>query len=242
MTSATGLLHVGRTAAARMLAAVSGAGTAVQMDENAVRTAYRRWAPFYDSTFGAFSTAGRRNAVDLINESSGRVLEVGVGTGLSLPRYGKHLEIVGIDLAPEMLERARSRVAAHNLDNISGLHEMDAGHLDFPDASFDTVVAMYVITVVPQPDKVMRELARVVKPGGQVLLVNHFSQENGFRGFLERRMATFADLLGWHSVFELSRVMVVDDLVMKDRSALRPLGIFTMVRFVKSAPGCTTGS
>jgi len=218
-----------RSAVAQVLHALGG--TAVQLDEGAVRTAYRRWAPFYDYTFGAVSTAGRRHAVDMINKSQGRVLEVGVGTGLSLPSYAKHLDIVGIDIAPEMLEKARQRVASGNLDNVSGLHEMDAGNLAFPDASFDTVVAMYVITVVPNPEQVMRELARVVKPGGQVMLINHFSQTEGVRGFLERRMAPFAEVLGWHSVFELSRVMVADTLKMRDRQSLRPMGIFTMLRF-----------
>lgn len=213
---------------ARALSVISG--KAVQMDEDAVRTAYRRWAPIYDTTFGRISTAGRRHAVAHINQSSGRVLEVGVGTGLSLPQYGRHLEITGIDLAPEMLEKARERVAANNLDHVTGLHEMDAEKLAFPDASFDTVVAMYVMTVVPNPEAVMRELARVVKPGGQVLLVNHFSQRDGVRGFIERSMAPFGDRLGWHPVFDVSRVMVCDDLELKDTKSLRPLGIFTMLR------------
>jgi phosphatidylethanolamine/phosphatidyl-N-methylethanolamine N-methyltransferase len=208
---------------------------AVQLDEGAVRDAYRRWAPVYDYTFGAVSTAGRRHAVQIINGGSGRVLEVGVGTGLSLPDYKKHLDIVGIDLAPEMLEKARERVKTEKLVNISGLYEMDASSLRFPDNSFDTVVAMYVITVVPDPQKVMLELARVTKPGGEVMLVNHFSQEQGVRGWVERQMAPFADLVGWHSVFDVSRVMVCDDLKLMDRKSLRPLGIFTMMRFRKEA-------
>lgn len=206
-----------------------------QMDEDAVREAYRRWAPVYDYTFGKISTAGRRHAVEHINASSGKVLEVGVGTGLSLPEYKPHLDITGIDLAPEMLQKARERVAAEGLKNVAGLYEMDAGNLEFPDATFDTVVAMYVITVVPEPEKVMRELDRVVKPGGQVLLVNHFSQEEGVRGWVERKMAPFADLVGWHSVFELSRVMGCEDLKLVERKSLRPWGIFTMLRFQKEA-------
>jgi len=218
-----------RSALTQVISALGG--QAVQLDESAVRTAYRRWAPFYDYTFGVVSTAGRRHAVDVINQSQGRVLEVGVGTGLSLPRYAKHLEVVGIDIAPEMLEKARQRVAAQNLDHVTGLHEMDATQLAFPDASFDTVVAMYVITVVPNPEQVMMELARVVKPGGSVMLVNHFSQTEGVRGFLERRMAPFAELLGWHSVFDMSRVMGTDTLKLRDRRSLRPMGLFTMVRF-----------
>jgi len=208
---------------------------ALQLDEGAVRDAYRRWAPVYDYTFGAVSTAGRRHAVEIINSSSGRVLEVGVGTGLSLPDYKKHLDIVGIDLAPEMLEKARERVKTENLAHVSGLHEMDASNLRFADNAFDTVVAMYVITVVPDPQKVMLELARVTKPGGEVMLVNHFSQEQGVRGWVERQMAPFADLVGWHSVFDVSRVMVCNDLKLIDRKSLRPLGLFTMMRFRKEA-------
>ena len=171
----------------------------------------------------------------LINGSSGKVLEVGVGTGLSLPEYRPHLDITGIDLAPEMLEKARERVKTEGLKSVTGLYEMDAGNLQFPDATFDTVVAMYVITVVPEPDKVMRELARVTKPGGQVLLVNHFSQEEGVRGWVERKMAPFADLVGWHSVFDVSRVMICEDLQLVERQSLRPWGIFTMMRFRKEA-------
>lgn len=224
-------------AATRVRASGAGAAAAAahrhQMDEDDVRDAYRRWAPVYDYTFGKISTAGRRHAVEIINASQGRVLEVGVGTGLSLPEYKRHLDIVGIDLAPEMLEKARERVEKENLPNVTGLHEMDAGDLQFPDASFDTVVAMYVITVVPKPEQVMRELARVTKPGGQVLLVNHFSQDDGVRGWVERRMAPLADIVGWHSVFDVSRVMVCDDLKLMEKRALRPWGLFTMMRFKK---------
>ncbi len=224
-----------RNKSPRPLFASASDATAHQMDEADVREAYRRWAPVYDYTFGKISTTGRRHAVEIINSGSGKVLEVGVGTGLSLPEYKSHLEITGIDLAPEMLERARERVAAEKLTNVAGLYEMDAGNLQFPDASFDTIVAMYVITVVPDPEKVMRELARVVKPGGEVMLVNHFSQDDGVRGWVERRMAPFADLVGWHSVFDDSRVMVCDDLKLIERRSLRPWGLFTMMRFRKEA-------
>jgi phosphatidylethanolamine/phosphatidyl-N-methylethanolamine N-methyltransferase len=203
------------------------------MDEHEVKAAYRRWAPVYDHTFGAVSAIGRKSAVKQVNKNHGRVLEVGVGTGLSLPDYRRDLEIVGIDLSPEMLKKAQERVEKANLKNIAGLYEMDAGELAFDDNSFDTVVAMYVMTVVPQPEKVMQELARVTKPGGQVLLVNHFSQEQGVRGWVERQMAPFADKIGWHSVFDTSRVMVCPDLELKERRALQPLGIFTMMRFAK---------
>ncbi len=206
------------------------------LDTASVRHAYRRWAPVYDYTFGKIAEAGRKHAVEIINKRKGRVLEVGVGTGLSLPSYGPHLTVTGIDLSPEMLEKAQEKVTRQRLANVDGLHEMDAGALAFPDETFDTVVAMYVMTVVPDPDKVMRELERVCAPGGEVILVNHFSQEEGVRGFFERKLAPFADLIGWHAVFEVDRVLICDDLRLVDRRALRPFGLFTMLRFVKE-PG-----
>jgi len=211
----------------------AGRAAAAQMDETAIKAAYRRWAPVYDNTFGRFTTEGRRHAVEIINQRHGKVLEVGVGTGLSLPEYGRHLELVGIDLSPEMLDKAREKVVEEGLSNVTGLHEMDAGELNFPTGSFDTVVAMYVMTVVPEPEKVMRELARVCRVGGEVILVNHFSQEEGVRGWVERRMAPFADKLGWRPVFDVDRVMVCDNLRLVGRRALRPWGLFTMLRFEK---------
>jgi phosphatidylethanolamine/phosphatidyl-N-methylethanolamine N-methyltransferase len=206
-----------------------------RIDEDVVKSAYRRWAPVYDNTFGRVSTEGRKHAVQMINRRKGRVLEVGVGTGLSLSEYSSHLEVVGIDLSPEMLDKARERVANERLHHVSGLHEMDAGDLKFPDGSFDTVVAMFVMTVVPEPEKVMRELARIAKPAGEVILVNHFSQEEGVRGWMERRMAPFAEIIGWRPVFDVARVMVCNDLRLVERQSLRPWGIFTMMRFAKSA-------
>jgi phosphatidylethanolamine/phosphatidyl-N-methylethanolamine N-methyltransferase len=206
------------------------------MDTTSVRDAYRRWAPIYDLTFGKIAEAGRKNAVQIINRRRGRVLEVGVGTGLSLSCYGSHLTITGIDLSSEMLAKAEDKVDRHNLANVAGLHEMDAGALAFPDESFDTVVAMYVMTVVPEPERVMLELERVCATGGEVILVNHFSEDEGVRGFLERKLAPFADLIGWRPVFDIDQVLVCEDLRLAERRSLRPFGLFTMLRFVKE-PG-----
>jgi phosphatidylethanolamine/phosphatidyl-N-methylethanolamine N-methyltransferase len=214
---------------------------AAHIDQDAVKNAYRRWAPVYDNTFGRVAAEGRKHTVEIINQGKGRVLEVGVGTGLSLPAYGRHLEIIGIDLSPEMLEKARDRVASESLPHVAGLHEMDASQLAFAEASFDTVVAMYVMTVVPEPEKVMRELARVCRPGGDVIIVNHFSAEQGkpgwesMRGWVERRMAPFADKLGWRPVFDVDRVLVCEDLTLMEKRGLRPWGLFTMMRFRKAA-------
>lgn len=205
----------------------------VVMDRSSVIKAYKRWAPFYDKTFGMVADAGRRHAVDIMNRRTGSVLEVGVGTGLSLPRYSEHLNITGVDLSPDMLERAEERVIKNRLQNVDGLYEMDARSLDFDDGKFDTVVAMYVMTVVPDPEQVMEELERVCAPGGQVILVNHFSQTHGARGWLERRMAPFASTLGWRPIFPVDRVMGCENLELIERRSLRPLGLFTMLRFTK---------
>lgn len=205
------------------------------LDEDNIKSAYRRWAPVYDHTFGVVASEGRKHAVEMINNTSGKVLEVGVGTGLSLPAYKRSLDIVGIDLSKEMLDKARERVSEEGLTNVKGLYEMDAGQLEFPDQSFDTVVAMFVMTVVPDPEKVMRELSRVCRPGGEVMIVNHFSTEEGVRGWVERRMAPFGDKLGWRPVFDVDRVMVCDDLKLIDKRGMRPMGIFTLMRFQKLA-------
>jgi phosphatidylethanolamine/phosphatidyl-N-methylethanolamine N-methyltransferase len=200
----------------------------------AVREAYKRWAPVYDSTFGMIANRGRRKAVELINQRrGGRVLEVGVGTGLSLPHYAPYLKIFGVDISPDMLDKARERVGKHDLRNVEGLREMDAAHLDFPDNAFDIVVAMYVMTVVPNPERVMQELERVCAPGGEVMIVNHFSQDNGARGWVERKMAPYADHLGWHPIFPLERVMGRPMLALIERKPLWPAGLFTLVRFRK---------
>lgn len=206
------------------------------LDLTAVRRVYRRWAPVYDSTFGLVASAGRRRSVELINQRRGNVLEVGVGTGLSLPHYAPYLKVTGIDLSPEMLDKARDRVAKAGLLNVEGLHEMDAEHLEFADNSFNTIVAMYVMTVVPEPEKVMKELERVCVPGGEVMVVSHFSQEHGARGWVERKMEPFADRLGWHPVFPIERITGRPGLSLIERRPLPPMGIFTLVRFRKQKP------
>lgn len=204
------------------------------LNETAVKRAYRRWAPFYDYTFAQVAAASRNHVVSLINkECNGRVLEVGVGTGLTLPAYKSTLTISGIDLSPCMLAKAHQRVEEKRLRNVAGLYEMDAGQMEFQDNSFDTVVAMYVMTVVPDPEKVMAELERVTAPGGEVILVNHFSQETGVRGLAERAIAPLANILGWRPVFPLERVMGRPGLQHVSTQALKPFGLFTMVRFRK---------
>jgi phosphatidylethanolamine/phosphatidyl-N-methylethanolamine N-methyltransferase len=209
------------------------------MNEEEVRRAYARWAPVYDVTFGKVADWGRMRTVDHINTKQGRVLEVGIGTGISLPHYKRSLKVTAIDLSPEMLKRARQRVRRDRLKHIEAVIEMDAGKMTFADDSFDVVVAMYVLTVVPDPAQVMAELERVCRPGGEVIIVNHFSQSHGLRGAVEKALAPFATRLGWRPEFPMQTLMSRPRLKIVEATALKPFGLFTMLRFRKAAEGGT---
>ncbi|AUQ63778.1 class I SAM-dependent methyltransferase [Phaeobacter inhibens] len=207
------------------------------MDIKAVESSYARWAPVYDKTFGAITNVGRRRAVGYVNEHrSGRVLEVGVGTGLSLPLYKSHLKVTGIDFSEDMLRKAKKRVAENKLHHVEALRQMDARALDFPDATFDTVSAMHVLSVVPDPEKVMGEIARVLKPGGKVVITNHFLREQGVLAFIERVSAPFANVLGWHSDFEIDTVLGADHLSVEHHQPLPPFGLMTFLVLSKIKP------
>lgn len=204
------------------------------MDLDAVTSSYRRWAPVYDATFGRITRMGRKRAVAEVNKGSGRVLEVGVGTGLSLPDYAPHLEVTGIDYSDDMLAIARKRVAEQRLSHVADLRQMDARTLDFPDAHFDTVVAMYLVSVVPEPERVMAEIARVCKPGGQVIIVNHFAREKGLLAWIERAFAPLADKLGWHPDFDRRRILGEPSLSVAEMKPISPVSLFTFLRLRKA--------
>jgi phosphatidylethanolamine/phosphatidyl-N-methylethanolamine N-methyltransferase len=204
------------------------------LELKAVQSSYARWAPIYDRTFGAVTNAGRRRVVNYINRRGGSVLEVGVGTGLSLPHYGADLRVTGIDFSTEMLAKAETRVAEMGLANVAGLRQMDARDLDFPDASFDTVAAMHVLSVVPEPQKVMAEIARVLKPGGEVVISNHFKSTQGVLASLEKISAPFANVLGWHSDFEIGTILGEETLSLKEQESLPPFGMMTFLVLKKA--------
>lgn len=200
------------------------------MELAAVKTTYKYWAPIYDYTFGLITRPGRRRVVDHINHREGTVLEIGVGTGLSLDRYGHHLDITGIDVSTDMLDKARDKVAEKGLTHVTRISEMDARVLAFPDNHFDTVVAMYLVSVVPEPERVLAEMARVCKPGGEVLIVNHFARKTGFLATLERLFAPLANIIGWHSDFAMERVLGEKTLETIGTASIAPFGIFTFLR------------
>ena len=199
------------------------------MEIEAVQSSYSRWAPVYDLTFGAVTGFGRRRAVDYINTRLGSVLEVGVGTGLSLDRYGADMQVTGIDFSREMLDKAVAKVERLKLVQVRALRQMDARSLDFPDNHFDTVTAMHVLSVVPEPERVMAEIARVCKPGGKVVITNHFARERGGLATLEKVLAPLANTIGWHSDFRIETVLQEDALVLEQRRSLPPLGMMTFL-------------
>ncbi len=199
------------------------------MKIEAVESSYARWAPVYDRTFGAVTDVGRRRAVSFINDRKGHVLEVGVGTGLSLPHYGSEVRITGVDFSAEMLAKAQRKVDALDLQKRVDLQRMDARELAFENASFDTIAAMHVLSVVPEPEKVMAEIARVLKPGGKVVITNHFAKTTGVMAGLERVAAPMANLIGWHSDFKMDTILQEPSLQIAELRKLPPLGMMTFL-------------
>jgi len=201
-----------------------------------VRSIYDRWAPVYDAVFWGPTLWCRKLAVDRINAIGGRVLEVGVGTGLALPLYGPSVEVVGIDISHEMLSRTAERVGKHGLTGVAGLAVMDARTLAFPDGVFDVTAAMHVMSAVPEPDRVLAEMVRVTRVGGTVIIANHFRSERGGWAPIERAAEPFTTKLGWDAGFSVERMLTRPDLALVERRAVPPLDLYTLLRFEKRGP------
>lgn len=201
------------------------------MDEQAVAAAYRRMANVYDRVFGAVFEPGRRMVVERMDCRSGeRVLEVGIGTGLSLPLYPEDVYVDGIDISPEMLDKARARVALNGQDHIS-LALMDAQELEFEDDSFDKVVAMYVASVVPDPARMVAEMRRVCRPGGDLFIVNHFSGGRGLLPAVERLVSPVSRLVGFRTSFPLDRFLGTTGL---NVTAIEPVNLFGYWKLIQA--------
>lgn len=204
------------------------------MQLESILKSYERYAPVYDQTFGwLLSFRGRSMAAGVTNRAPGRVLEVGVGTGISLNYYRKEHQVHGIDISPHMLERARRRVNQKRLGHVAHLEIMDARDIQYPNDSFDSVVAAYVMSVVPEPRKVLREMERVCKPGGNVVIVNHFAAGKGVRHNLESLLAPLSNKLGWRPDMPVEEILHNTDLNEVGRHTLPPLGLFTMLHLRK---------
>jgi phosphatidylethanolamine/phosphatidyl-N-methylethanolamine N-methyltransferase len=184
--------------------------TAVESDF--VERVYERLASVYDLFFGPTLHPGRLHARDRMVISPGdRILEVGVGTGINAALYPSHCHITGIDLSTSMLDKARERVARQGLRNVR-LLEMDAGNLTFADDSFDIVYAPYLVSVVPDPVKVVTEMRRVCRPGGRIIILNHFRSANPVLSRVERALSPFTVHIGFKSDLDLPGFLAQADL------------------------------
>lgn len=211
------------------------------METALVAEAYGRWAPVYDFVFGPVFRYGRSVAIDAAEQIGGRILEVGVGTGLSLAGYSRRNSIFGIDISAPMLGKARKRVEKLGLENVEGLAIMDAERLTFSDNSFDVVVAQYVVTAVPHPEKALNEFLRVLRPGGEIIITSRIGAEAGLRGTLEKWLMPVTSRLGWRTEFPWARyarwAASVPTVRLVERRPIPPLGHFWLIRFAKLAGG-----
>jgi phosphatidylethanolamine/phosphatidyl-N-methylethanolamine N-methyltransferase len=211
--------------------------TSQHMSRDAVIKTYARWAPIYDKVFGSVFEQARRAAVEACERIGGRVLEVGVGTGISLPYYSRHCRVTGIDISEPMLRVARQRVLDDRLEHVERLELMDAERLTFPDASFDVVVAQYVVNTVPNPEAALDEFLRVLRPGGELVIVNRVGAEKGPRRAFEVLFQPVAQRLGWRSEFQWERFENWADHTLSayllERRPVPPLGHFSLIRFGK---------
>jgi phosphatidylethanolamine/phosphatidyl-N-methylethanolamine N-methyltransferase len=218
------------------------------LNKHGVERAYARWAPIYDFVFGKVFAPGRSEAIIAAERAcgaiaheglGGRILEVGVGTGISLPDYNPINRIVGVDLSEPMLRKAQERVRTLSLGHVVGLSVMDAERMALPDQSFDVVVAQFVITAVPHPEATLDEFARVIKPGGEIILVNHIGAERGPRRLFERCFSPLARRLGWRPEFSFDRLANWaarhGGVRVLERRPLPPMGNFTLIRFARLA-------
>ena len=209
------------------------------LDKNIVEAAYARWAPIYDAVCGPVMVKGRRAAAHAARAVGGKILEVGVGTGLSFDDYDASTEITSIDLCAPMLEKARAKIAGGRYPYVKDVLLMDAHAMTFADATFDCVVAQFVITLVANPEQVLSECHRVVKPGGRIILVNHLYSEVGVAAAVERWAALRTRNLGLRPEFPFARLQAWahrnEDSVLVERRKLKPFGIYTLVCFERTA-------
>lgn len=210
------------------------------LDRSLVETAYARWAPIYDAVCGPVMVKGRRAAAAAARAIGGRILEVGVGTGLSFDDYDSTAEVTGIDLSAPMLAKARAKMASGRYPWVRDVQRMDAHHMSFADATFDCVVAQFVITLVANPEQVLSECHRVVKPGGRIVLVNHLYSETGVAAAVERWAAQRTRALGLRPEFPFARLQTWaegnNDAILVERRKVKPFGIYTLVCFERTVP------
>lgn len=203
------------------------------MSVASIRKVYNVYASFYDFLFGSIFNPGRSLCTDVVNKAAKQhatVLEIGIGTGLSLPLYREDLHITGIDISEKMLEKAEEQVVKNNLEERVQLKIMDAAHLEFPDNSFDFIVAMYVASVVPDVNAFLRELTRVAKPTAEIIFVNHFASEHSVIRFFERVFARVNELVGFRSDFSVQSLLNYKPLILLDSRKTNLFGYWKLLR------------
>ena len=190
---------------------------------------YSEFSHLYDKIFSRFFCKRITSVITSLNIRPGaKVLEVGVGTGLSLAAYPTHCEVTGIDLAPEMLERAKQKTVENGWRHFR-LLQMDALNLDFPDNAFDYVTSFHVISVVPDPVRMMQEIHRVCKPGGTVVIINHFRTTKPVLGPLIGALDPLTRRLGWSASLRLSEAFDGVPVRIEKRFKTSPFSLFTVV-------------
>lgn len=202
------------------------------MDTERVKRVYAIYSGFYDFVFGKIFHEPRTQAVELLGLQPGhRVLEVGVGTGLSLPIYPPHCEVTGIDLSSQMLKKGQAKVARYNLCHVK-LHQMDATRMAFSTNSFDAVLAAYVISTVPQPHQVIREMLRVCKPGGKIVLLNHFTNGNRLVSSIERTLSPLCKQIGFRTDLDIHSLLTGLPLRIHRIQKVKPLNYWALVQCI----------
>jgi phosphatidylethanolamine/phosphatidyl-N-methylethanolamine N-methyltransferase len=196
--------------------------------------AYARWAPFYDRVYRRLLADAQRRSAEAAAACGDEILEVGVGTGLVLPYYPARTRVTGIDLSEPMLRKATEKRLRH----VRGLACMDAGRLGFVDAQFDAVNVPFVITLVPDPEGALTEIARTLKPGGQIIIASKFGAERGVQARIEEATAGLAKRIGWSTSFRISRVRawaaMHGGMAFLDVQPAFPAGYFKIVRLRKT--------
>ena len=207
------------------------------MDLHDTLRTYRLFSGSYDIVFGPVFHPGRKDAVRIANDRPGeRILEVGVGTGLSLPHFRPDSRVTGIDVSAEMLAKARRRAERRRLAHVEGLHVMDAENLEFADSSFDAVLALYVASVVPNPARFAAEMRRVCIPGGTIVVVNHFTSENLLLRLIEKRLARVARHIGFDADFPFDAFRSDSRLSIREVRPSNLFGYWKLLRCVNEKP------
>ena len=207
------------------------------MDLHDTLRTYRLFSGSYDIVFGPVFHPGRKDAVRIANDRPGqRILEVGVGTGLSLPHFRPDSRVTGIDVSAEMLARAQRRAERRRLTHVEGLHVMDAENLEFADSSFDAVLALYVASVVPNPARFAAEMRRVCIPGGTIVVVNHFTSENLLLRLIEKRLGRLARHIGFHADFPFDAFRHDSRLSIREVRPSNLFGYWKLLRCVNEKP------